>query len=72
MAWWNQYNLRLDFLFTIQYAFFSNLIADESRQSDSVGVEYASRHRSNHYTCDNDSDTTPIFGCHPVADDYIE
>lgn len=57
----------------IQYIlFFSNLIADESRQSDSVGVEYTSRHGSNHYTCDNDGDTTPIFSRHPVADDYVE
>lgn len=47
-------------------------ITDESREPDSVVVEHAGRHGGDHHACDNGSDAIPVFGRHPVADNYVE
>lgn len=58
---------------SIAFYLSQSLIADESGEPDSVViVEYAGRYRGNHDTCDNDSDTIPVFDSHSVADNYVE
>jgi len=47
-------------------------IADESRESDTVVVEYAGGHGGNHHACNNGSDAVPVLDRHSVANDYVE